>query len=386
MGLADMKKMFLAGASIGAIVFPMHAFAQSTVTLYGLIDEGFNYTNNVGGHSNEELQSGFAQGSRWGLKGTEDLGGGLKALFQLENGFDVNSGAANQAHRMFGRQAYVGLESATLGTVTFGRQYDSVVDYLAPLTANGNWAGYLLSHPFDNDNTDNSFRLNNSVKYTSNTYGGFSFGGLYGFSNQAGGFANNRSYSVGAQYVGGPVAIAAAYMQINNPGATSSGSLAADDTAFFAGRQRVWGAGVNYTVGQTIVGFVYSHTDLSNATGSVYVGNFANEASSLKFDNFEVNVKYQFTPSIFAGAMYNYTLGHFNSSAGDSKPKWNQVGVMGDYKLSNRTDVYVQGMYQHVSGAVASAAPLNMAYITGADAPSSTANQFVTRLGIRHIF
>lgn len=382
-----MKKLMLAGASLGTLVLPLSSFAQSSVTLYGLIDEGFNYTSNVGGHSNEQLASGFAQGSRWGLKGSEDLGGGMKAVFQLENGFDVNNGKLGQSGRMFGRQAYVGLSSASLGTITVGRQYDSVVDYLAPLTANGNWAGYLLSHPFDNDNTDNSLRLNNSIKYTSNTYSGLTFGGLYGFSNQAGGFANNRSYSVGAQYVGGPLSMAATYMQINNPGANSGGSLATDDTAFFAGRERVWGAGLNYTIAEAAtLGFVYTHTDLNNATGSVYVGNFANTANSLKFDNFEVNLKYQFTKNVFAGAMYNYTIGKFNGNAGDSKPKWHQFGLMADYQLSTRTDLYVQGMYQHVSGGNASASPLDQAYITGADAPSSTQNQFLGRVAIRHLF
>ncbi|MGF6758142.1 porin [Paraburkholderia sp. GAS334] len=382
-----MKRFLVTGVSLGCAVLPLYASAQSSVTLYGLIDEGFNYTSNVGGHSNYQMESGFAQGSRWGVRGQEDLGGGLKALFQLENGFDVNSGALGQGSRMFGRQAYVGLASDRFGTVTLGRQYDSVVDYLAPLTANGNWAGYLLSHPYDNDNTDNSFRLNNTVKYTSNTYNGFSFGGLYGFSNQAGGFNDNRSYSFGAQYVGSALSIAAAYMQINNPGATSGGSLATNDTAFTAARERVWGAGLNYTIaGATTLGFVYSHTDLTDATGSVYVGNFANPASSLKFDNFELNAKYQFTPNIFAGAMYNYTLGHFDSAAGSSKPKWHQFGLMGDYKLSQRTDVYVQGMYQHVSGASSVAAPLNTAFITGADAPSSTANQFIARVAMRHTF
>ncbi|RDK00897.1 porin [Paraburkholderia lacunae] len=381
-----MKRILVAGATIGCAIVPMAAMAQSSVTLYGLIDEGLNYTNNTKGHSAVQMESGFAQGSRWGVKGTEDLGGGTKAVFQLENGFDVNSGALGQGSRMFGRQAYVGLSSAQFGTLTMGRQYDSVVDFLAPLTANGNWAGYLMSHPYDNDNTDNSFRLNNSVKYTSNTYGGLSFGGLYGFSNQPGGFANNRSYSLGAQYVGGAVSIAAAYMQINHAGANAGGSLATDDTDFFAGRQQVWGAGINYTIGPTVLGFVYSHTTLNDATGSVYVGNFANTASSLKFDNFELNAKYQFAKNAYVGAMYNYTLGHFNSAAGDSKPKWHQIGLMADYNLSVRTDVYVQGMYQHLAGGDASAAPLNTAFITGADAPSSTANQVIARVGIRHQF
>lgn len=382
-----MLKVLLAGASVGALTLPLTSFAQSSVTLYGVIDEGFNYTSNVGGHSNETLASGFAQGSRWGLRGTEDLGGGMKAVFHLENGFDVNNGRLGQSGRMFGRQAYVGLSSASIGTLTLGRQYDSVVDFLAPLTANGNWAGYLLAHPLDNDNTDNSFRLNNAVKYTSNNYGGLTFGGLYGFSNQAGGFSNNRSYSVGAQYVAGPLAAAASYMQINRPGSTASGSLATDDTAFFAGRERIWGAGINYTfLEAATIGFVYTHTDLNNATGSVYVGNFANPATSLKFDNFEINAKYQFTRALFAGAMYNYTLGHFNSNVGDSKPKWHQLGLMADYQLSPRTDLYVQGLYQHVSGGDATAAPLNTAYITGADGSSSTRNQFLGRVAMRHLF
>ena len=81
------------------------------------------------------------------------------------------------------------------------------------------------------------------------------------------------------------------------------------------------------------------HTELTSATSSVYVGNFANTASSLKFDNVQANIKYQFTPSVFAGAMYTYTLGHFNSNAGNSEPKWHHLGLMADYRLSPQTDV-----------------------------------------------
>ena len=112
-----MKKLLIAAAAstvLGCSLAPISAMAQSSVTLYGLIDEGLNYTSNTGGHSNIQMESGFAQGSRWGLKGSEDLGGGNKAIFQLENGFDVNSGKLGQGGRMFGRQAYVGLSQSGL--------------------------------------------------------------------------------------------------------------------------------------------------------------------------------------------------------------------------------------------------------------------------------
>ena len=359
-----------------SLLLSTEAFAQSSTTLYGVLDEGLDYTNNMGGHSLWEMQSGYAEGSRWGLKGAEDLGGGMKAIFQLENGFDVSSGKLNQGGRIFGRQAYVGVQGEQHGTLSFGRQYDSVVDVLGQTTANGSWGGYLFSHPLDNDNTDKSFRVDNSVKYTSNTYGGFSMTGLYGFSNQPGGFANNRTYSFGAQYVSGPVTAAAAYMQINNSGSNQSGSIATDDTNFVAKRQRVWGAGVNYTVAAATVGFTYTHTDLNSPTGSVYVGEFTTAPNSLKFDNFEVNAKYQFSAAFYAGAMYTFTSAKFGDGGGNSTLRWNQVGLMADYNLSVRTDVYVQGAYQRVSGNLTSTV-LDMAYIPGATAPSSTNSQIV---------
>jgi predicted porin len=207
-------------AALAAASLP--AFAQNAVTLYGVIDEGIDYTNNAGTGHAFEMTSGYAQGSRWGLKGTEDLGGGLKAVFQLENGFVVNNGRLGQGGLEFGRQAYVGLADDKFGTVTLGRQYDSLVDYLAQTTANGNWAGYLFAHPYDNDNTDNTFRVNNTVKYTSPALSGFQFGGTYSFSNDTN-FANNRQYSVGAQYANGGLLVAAAYLQANNPSASAGG-------------------------------------------------------------------------------------------------------------------------------------------------------------------
>ncbi|HDR9318569.1 TPA: porin [Burkholderia vietnamiensis] len=369
-------------------VVALPAMAQSTVTLYGLIDEGFNFTNNVRGNKVYELQSGFAQGSRWGLKGTEDLGGGLNAVFQLENGFNVNNGRLGQGGLMFGRQAYVGLASDRFGTVTLGRQYDALVDFLAQTTANGNWAGNLLSHPYDNDNTDNTFRVNNTVKYTSPTISGFQFGGTYSFSNGTN-FANNRQYSVGAQYANGGLLVAAAYLQANNPSATADGAINnGGDENFVAQRLRVFGAGVNYSFGPATLGFAYTNTHVAQPASSGYVGAIAPTAgtlSSLRFQNFEVNGKYQFTPAFYVGAMYTYTRADFNATSGKQHPNYQTVGLMADYNLSKRTDIYLQGAYQHVGGDQTGTV-LDVAYVPGADDVSSNRNQLLVRAAIRHKF
>jgi predicted porin len=384
-----MKKQLFALAVSAAFAAPV--FAQSSVTLYGVIDEGLNYTNNAQDHSAYQMQSGYAQGSRWGLKGTEDLGGGLKALFTLENGFDVNNGKLGQGGRMFGRQAFVGLSNDRYGTVTLGRQYDSLVDYLAQTTANGNWGGYLLSHPYDNDNTDNSFRVNNAVKYTSPEFAGFQFGGTYSFSNDTN-FANNRQYSVGAQYANGGLLVAAAYLQGNNPGANAGGAIATNDANFLSERLRIFGGGVNYTFGSATLGFVYTNTTVTNpsaANTSVYVGAITppngGSLSALKYQNFEVNGKYQFTPAFFVGAQYVYTTSTFDSSTGNAKPKYHTAGVMADYNLSKRTDFYVQAAYQKVAGD-RTGTVLDNAYIPGAADVSSTRSQFAFRAAIRHKF
>jgi predicted porin len=382
-----MKKQVIALAVSTAFAAP--AFAQNTVTLYGLIDEGFDYTNNVGGKSLSELQSGYAQGSRWGLKGSEDLGGGLKAVFQLENGFNVNNGKLGQGGLMFGRQAYVGLSNDNYGTVTVGRQYDSLVDYLAQTTANGNWAGYLFSHPYDNDNTDNSFRVNNTVKYASPSFAGFQAGGTYSFSNDTN-FANNRQYSIGGQYVNGGFLVAAAYLQANNPSSSASGAINnGGDENFLAKRLRIFGGGVNYTFGSATAGFVYTNTDITSPLSTTYIPGSILPASgtlnALKFQNFEINGKYQITPAFFVGAQYVYTMESYDASSGSAKPKIHSVGLMADYNISKRTDFYVQGAYQKVAGDRTGSA-LDQAYVPGAADSSSTANQLVFRLAIRHKF
>lgn len=203
-----MKKAVAGTLSLAFLSAAAHA--QSSVTLYGMLDAVIVYTNNQSGKSAWQQGSGLLSNTVFGLSGNEDLGGGLHALFRLENGFNLNNGTQSYKNTMFGRRAYVGLQSDPYGTLTLGRQYDAVVDYLGPLAmANNGDGNNLASHPFDNDNLDDSFYIDNAVKYTSPTLAGWQFGGLYGFSNAAGGFANNRAYSAGVSYANGPVSLGA---------------------------------------------------------------------------------------------------------------------------------------------------------------------------------
>jgi GBP family porin len=377
-----MKKHTLSALAVATASFAGAAHAQNTVTLYGLIDAGVLYTSNQGGSSNVQQSSGALNGSRWGLRGSEDLGGGLKTIFVLENGFSISNGTAKQGSRMFGRQAFVGLSSDQAGTVTLGRQYDSVVDNLGGLSLNGTqYGGTLASHPYDNDNLNNSFRVSNSLKYQSVNYGGLKFNALYGFSNEAGGFSNNRAYSVGATYAFGGLTAGAGYLQLNNSGSTinSSGAVS-DDSTFTASRQRTYGAGLNYAFGAANVGFVFTQTQLSNLT-AINSSNAGATTSltgdSARFSNYEINARYAFTPAVTVSGAYTYT----DASLEGVSPKFHQFTLQGDYALSKRTDVYAEAAYQRV---VDGEGKIH-ADIMGVSASDSN-SQAVATVGIRHRF
>jgi predicted porin len=385
-----MKKSLLALGVLGAFAGAAHA--QSSVTLYGIIDAGLTYTSKTGGSlagtgnasKNFAFSNGNLQGSRWGLKGAEDLGGGLKAIFVLENGFNLGTGTLGQNSRMFGRQAYVGLSSATAGTLTIGRQYDSVVDFVGPYASGSQWSTFAGAHPFDNDNLNNSFRVNNTVKYTSVNYNGFSAGGMYGFSNSANngstgsGFANNRAYSFGAGYANGPLSFGAGYLYLGSPASNSTGvinnggdattpmtlgGLVASDKAWIAS------AGGSYAFGPATLGLVYGHSVYQ------YVG-----GGSWKFDNAELNAKYMLTPALQLGASYTYTWSTLNLAGSSVSPKYHQVNLGVDYFLSKRTDTYLVGLWQHANNDAPGGASLN-----GLGFSNST-NQFAVTAGIRHKF
>ncbi|MDR5781803.1 porin [Caballeronia sp. LZ065] len=368
------------------------AQAQSSVTLYGALDAGLIYTNNSGGHTNWQQGSGSLSDSYFGLKGIEDLGGGLHTLFKLEGGFNINNGHTIEGNTTFNRQLYVGLQHDRYGTLTLGRQYDSMVDYLGPFSEAGAGFGNNLSaHPFDNDNLDHSFSIKNAVKYQSVNYAGFKFGGLYGLSNDAGQFSNNRAWSAGASYSNGPLNAAAAYLQLNNslntPNATGAVSAGqGNNVNLTAELQRTFGAAVNYTYGPATVGFVWTNTHFDNLMAGVQGGtSFAlPNGANLHLNNFELNGRYMLSPALSLDAAYTYTDGKVSGAQGSGDPKWQTFSLEADYMLSKRTDVYVEAVYQHASGQLGNARA-NVAMINTLS-PSSTGNQVAATVGLRHRF
>ncbi|KGW66005.1 porin [Burkholderia pseudomallei] len=379
-----MKKTLIVAALSG--VFATAAHAQSSVTLYGLIDAGITYTNNQGGHSAWSQSTGSVNGSRWGLRGAEDLGGGLKAIFVLENGFGINNGTLKQNGREFGRQAFVGLSHEQYGALTLGRQYDSVVDYLGPLSLTGTqFGGTQFAHPFDNDNLNNSFRINNAVKYTSVNWAGLKFGALYGFSNNNQ-FANNRAYSAGVSYSFAGFNIGAGYLQLNNnfgPTVSNASGAVALDNTFVGKRQRVFGGGLNYTFGPATAGFVFTQSRVNRATAigagaSGVSSGIALDGTFMRFNNYEVNARYAITPAWTVAGSYTYTAGFIENH----HPGWNQFNLQTAYALSKRTDVYLQGVYQKVNNDGTGLG----AYINGIGGMSSTEKQIAVTAGLRHRF
>jgi predicted porin len=212
-----MKKQVIALAVLGLV--SGLAAAQSSVTVYGTVDLGLLTQNHA--TNNTQLYNGGIAPSIWGFRGSEDLGGGLKANFNLESHFSADTGAG--VGPLFRRQSNVGL-SADWGTLTLGNQYGPAVLAFAATDPRGlreNFSG-LYSWAYNsgalttggNKNNDVGVFLQNAVSY-STKLGPVGIGGAYSFSEGQG-----AVYSLGATYTG-PVTVSAAYQSTNKPGTST---------------------------------------------------------------------------------------------------------------------------------------------------------------------
>ncbi|MBN3785533.1 porin [Burkholderia sp. Ac-20353] len=226
------RRTICLGVSSLAVCGPTVSQAQSSVTLYGIVDTGVEYVTNTGPNKSSAVRMPSLTGSmpsRWGLRGKEDLGGGLSAVFVLESGFAAAQGTLNQGGRLFGRQAYVGL-AGRWGTFTLGRQYSQIFWALP-----GDTIGPNIYAAADLDTYLAQPRLDNAVAYTFSS-SGLTIGATYSFGRdgvapaQAGGCAGQsptdwracKSMSAMVKYEAATWGIATAFDRNYGGGGTGS--------------------------------------------------------------------------------------------------------------------------------------------------------------------
>ena len=375
-----MDKVLKLGVTLSLACASAVVHAQSSITLYGLLDEGLTYVSNEAGKRFVGLVAGENFGNRWGLRGTEDLGGGYKAIFDLESDFDLNTGTsvAGIGSALFGRQAYVGMTSP-YGTVTLGRQYDFAWDYMT--LGYFSPAAYALAtggHIGDVDRQGGD-RLNNAVKYTSPTFSGLQFGALYAFGGVPGQFSEGSAYSLGVRYDEGDLKMAAVYTSVRNPAffdpygqlgvstflgqaTTANGEDAYPEGTFALDRQSSAEFGVSYKFGQL--------TAASNITATTFKGYGASQTLWI----YEAGLIYSFSPQIQGIAAYEYER--------TDGAHWNQPTVGAYYLLSKRTSFYAAASYQIASGQVVAQQGQDFYWYT----PSSNHEQASVRLAVIHAF
>jgi predicted porin len=358
-----MKKLtFVATAVLGLL--STTAMAQSSVTLYGIIDAAVVHTTNQVGGSKIAMDAGQLATSRWGMKGSEDLGGGLKANFGLEGTLVNDSGAAGN---LFDRQATVGL-SGGFGSVNLGRQNILGVDSIGLADPIG------LAHAGTNPNVAFSalnagtlntrlyygeygtsgagkaqLRQDNSIKYLTPVMSGFGGALMYGFGEQPGNSSASSYAGISGYYTAGAAGgVALAYAQLKN---------AADDSTLTQ-----WGGGAKYSITPTLeLRATYAQNEVDTTKRKIAVTG--------------LGVNYTVMPALtLTGAYYN------TKRSGDIAGKADQYIAMGKYALSKRTILYAS--LTHAKAGSAAAQDTDLGLIT--QVGNTTANR--TAVGVLHTF
>ncbi|WP_353189904.1 porin [Pandoraea pnomenusa] len=358
-------------------------FAQSNVQLYGLIDSGVEYVNHIGdGQSVVRIPAGGGEfPSRWGIRGTEDLGGGTSAIFTLESGFNVRAGDMAQGGRLFGRQAFVGLKGQ-YGTLAFGRQYN--MTYVA--LANSTILGPDMYGMGNLDTYLPNARTDNTITYQG-AYRELSFGASYSFGRDSTGTGNTpgqgtcagsvagqstqcRDWTVMLKYERQGYGIAASYdEQRGGPGATAY---------FFDGLDTIPLSSSADKDARAHVGVFGRHGNFRFGAGwvnrrvTIASGAYPDVHSNLYF----AGLSYQPTAAwLFDGELYRIINPDHDSRA-------TMGSIRMTYSLSIRTAVYAQATYI----ANSAKARYSSSGGGGGTTPNPGVGQMAAMVGMRHSF
>lgn len=362
-----MKKTLIALAALAATGAVM---AQSSVTLYGVVDVGFTSVNNSGTGStdNTGLTSSNMTTNRLGFRGTEDLGGGLKAKFQIETSLAADAPAASS---IGDRGAWVGLEGG-FGEVRLGREYSTTF-----------WSGFLFS-PFGTGGVGNGFGFanrvvahgatgqanpvwnSNAITYSTPRMSGFQAHAQYAFDEvAAAGNDAGRSAGIRLNYAAGPLMAELAYSDTDG-GATVAATPVLGLTTSADHKSVVGGVSYDFGVAKLMTNF-----------GQEKATNTATGASIGKVTNFEIGAVAPVGPGRLR-ASYNSTKIDITGVATDLKVTKFAVGYI--YDLSKRTAVYATvASLKNKNGA-------NLALNGPASTNSANGRSTGYNVGISHVF
>ncbi|WP_321857374.1 porin [Paraburkholderia tropica] len=343
--------------------------AQSSVTMFGMMDAGVTFVSNQGGKATAKFDDGVYIPNFFGLQGIEDIGGGTHVVFKLEDQFEVQNGSIISGQGLFGQYAYVGLENDRLGSIRLGEQYDFMPEALlftgTDSVINGGGFYNYRNGPFDKldipDNATgalswdrmNGVPIDNAVKYTSPVFaGGFTVGAMYGFGNVAGSFSSNSAYSFGLTWRSTSLSGGAAY---------TSQKYADTDAGDAQVRIVNWGAGVRYVFSEFGINGLFTTVKNEFNGAGIYEG--------------QLGMTWQPTPFWQLCMDYMYMKGNDELNNNHA----HQLTATINYQLSKKTGVYAEAAWQRTnSGATAQ--------INGVFVPSGSPSQAIARIGMHTMF
>jgi len=384
--------MLLSGAC-GTVAAESNLSSGSNVTMYGIVDVAVTRVDHLPGGAKTYMRSGPKDGNRLGFMGSEDLGGGTKAIFKLEAGLNTDDGTAGQAGSLFNRAAFVGLTNNKLGTLTMGRQYSSYFDALNALGPVPIVTGSAGDHPGDIDGFDITIRHNNSIKYTSPTMHGFTGSAMVASGEQAGHTGSGGSAAASVKFDGSQWHHAIGYQLLKNGpnqlnwDATTAGSfskspvnagyLSARDIQFLA-------AGTRYQMGAVSLGGSVSNVQYTPNATSVF-------RDKAIFNTGALLAQWQTSTPWLLGAGYTYTQAN-RANGIDDGARYRQFALQQAYWFTKRTSVYFLEAIQRASGQTLAA---NGRTVIDADAVIGTSqaglvgdggHQTMFSVGLRHSF
>ncbi|MDE2082742.1 MAG: porin [Burkholderiales bacterium] len=371
-----MNHRHLSGTAAVLLALCGAAHAQSSVTVYGSIDQYLNYMKSNSGTSLKGLEDGALLRTRIGFRGIEDLGDGLQAKFTLEQGIYANSGTTADSSRGWDRQAWVGL-AGSAGEVRFGRQN-------GPIFFRG---GYIDFTSRTLGSMVNNFgvpsRFDNDISYLSPRVAGLQFEGHIALGETPAGLTAQAVYQGAVDYLYGPFRVGYAGLRGKPPSGAPYGTQVAYDNVY---------ANYDYGRGRVYLTYVRSNNNTAGAAGRTAGTILGNVGGLVAGTNPDVNnyfrilqasVDYLVTPALRIGALWGTITDQSGNSRGASG------GAVGAYySLSKRTTLYslVDTLRNQTNGSFrpsgSSALPLN--FTAPSDVQGHTING--VQLGIQHSF